>query len=180
MLENHQKPTGNIHQSYSSVAASLPSKPKSCDVSVQTEMTWPETFSSPVLTSDCIISNVNKSVQSATNMDYESANSKRSRGDSPPSHEEDELPNIVKPPNKRDKKETKRANISVASHSKGSASSSLSGNSASERVGGEGRRTVPGRPPDPPPRPTSRSGSRDRTKSGSRRSRSPIKHPPTK
>lgn len=87
VLENRQKPTGNTHQSYSSVAASLPSKPKSCDVSVQTEMTWPETFSSPVLTSDCIISNVDKSVQSATNMDYESANAKRSRGDSPPSHD---------------------------------------------------------------------------------------------
>ena len=80
-------------------AAVVTNAPKKSDMGIQTDLTWPLNFTSPILTADCLSSNV-KSVQSATddieNMESENSNSKR-RCESCSSNEED-LPSLAKPP----------------------------------------------------------------------------------
>ena len=92
--------TNNANATYSSVLTNS-SKPSKSEMGTQTELTWPEKFTSPVLTADCLVIN-DKSVQSANeNMEIETETLKRIRGDSSSSNEDD-LPTIKKqPPQKK-------------------------------------------------------------------------------
>ena len=174
-VENESKAITSTSITYSAVVSSK----LTCSIRTQTDLTWPNGFTSPILTSACLISN-DKSCQSESEnvMQFENGSAKRSRGESSSSLDGDGMPNISSiPPSKR------IINKSNTGPTTGQPALPPSGGGATSGVGGgvEGsdgqllKRSPESEPasPSPPPRP-SRSGS---TGSGGRRGRSPIKPP---
>ena len=94
-----------VNQTSYATAVAPPTKPKVSEISIQTEMTWPNDIDSPMLISE--YNNLVKeqsvkevSVQCETNMDFENGKSKRGRSVSS-SSQEDDMPNIDKPQTKK-------------------------------------------------------------------------------
>ena len=159
-------------KSYSSAVAG---KVSTCEMGVQTDLTWPSFLTSPVLSLECL-KTADQSTQSAsTEMENESSNSKRARGSS--SSNDDELPDLnqYKRLDMSGLKSFRSDLNSSLNLNESSGAHSLSGVSANESLGGAGG--LPPKPPDRPPLPASKSGSSDTSRSGAGRDRSPIKAP---
>ena len=181
-IENGNRTTGKSTL-YSKVVSSATLNPK-CTVMCQTDLTWPNFLTSPVLTSVCFNSN-DKGCQSATEniMEFESSSSKRSRGQSSSSHEEEGLPDVKKPP----KRITNPSSISVkeqaAPHPDVGGESTDGGEtggacrSRSPSIPRRGRTGRRGRPPDQSFSPASRCGGDLSSRTGTGRKPSPIKLP---
>ena len=180
-VENETNFNGKSTTLFSTIVSAHSSKSK-CEMSCQTDLTWPDFLTSPVLTSECVMIN-DKGCQSTTEkeMEFESNTTKRSRRESSSSQEEDGMPSITtKRPLKRN----------TAMPSKDSALDQAaippSGGNAAGQVGGEGGNSDQGvsrgssesdsSSPLPPPR-TSRSGGKDPPRSGGARKLSPVKPP---
>ena len=177
-IEETTKNLQNNSKSYSSVVTG---KVTTCEMGVQTELTWPSFLTSPVLSSECF-KTVDQSTQSSSNeMETVSGNSKRTISNS--SSNEDDMPTLFQ--HKRldlNGLESIRSNLnfkyvsnSVNAENESRGANSLGGVTTNMSSGGAGG--LPPKPPDCPPPPTSRSGSNDTSRSGVGRDRSPIKPP---
>ena len=183
-IEHLYQNTSKSQSSYSAVVSSGSSAPVvKCTAGCQTDLTWPETLTSPVLTSLCVISDFKVvEVQTETVMELDKTNLKRARGESSSSVDND-LPSMADPPSKRNFNK-----LSVESVPRTDSVSLPAGDVAPGEgvVGGEGLVPDRGRSkeppesgyplPSPPPR-ACRTGDKYPGKSASGRSLSPIKHP---
>ena len=191
-IENQSNSKSNFQTSYSAIVSSSNSSAKTTErqeISCQTDLTWPDFMTSPVLTSDCIISNFKVvEVQTATGMDLDNTNFKRTREVSLSSNEES-LPTIENPP----KRNSTRCALVPEKINKSDGALSSSSNAGGESTeGGEtgdarrsrspslprrGRTSRRGKPPDQSVSPVSRYGCDLSSRTGTGRKPSPIKLP---
>ena len=179
-------PKSNNNQSYSSAVTQSSVVTKSTvklSASCQTDLTWPNDFTSPVLHSECVISN-EKAVQSVS-MDFDYIKTKRVREGSLSSNEEDDMPSLEKPRMKRSHLSVHQTgnigNVSTSSVPAGEgAVGGETGGARKPRSPSLPRRGRTGRrrkPPDQSVSPASRDGSNQSSKAGIGRKLSPIKLP---
>ena len=182
-IEKLYPSTSQKQSSYSSVVSSGSSVPTvtsvptvKSTVECQTDLTWPEDLTSPVLTSRCVISNHKVvQVQTATEMDLDIVNFKRTREGS--SSSENELPTLHP---------SKRGSFNKLNKDSAKQADTVSP-PTSDDAPGEGKVGEGGFSPDrgrprvsqgsdsPLPSPPPRSCRTDKPASG--RNLSPIKHP---
>ena len=184
--EKHfSKSTPEVNQttlSYSEAVSSV-SSPTKHEVSIQTDLTWPNNLTSPVLHHESFISN-EKSVNT-DEMEIENANMKRGR-ESLSSLDENDLPSMTRTTKKCFTSLTKSVNnVSVALSAEGAQGGEEEGGKHQRPPDGEEVRSededVPGQRPPPLPPSSSTHISRPASKHASRsdptRNWSPIKNP---
>ena len=153
------------------------------EAETQTDLTWPNFLTSPILYSQCITTN-EQSTQS-TEMDSESANIKRTRTDSSSSNDENGSSRSSK---RRDLSKSRRSKSEVRVNSSRAGKDTTPrfdhpisggiprvGDTSSREVKGDGGRQS--RPPERSALPPPRSGRNKPSKSRSEKSRSPVKPP---